>query len=188
MEPSSTTHDPSTEEWRHAMPDYEVSSLGRFRRSTPEHGTQAGRIRALTVNSRGYRRAGVRIDGKYLNFQIAPLVAAAFIGPRPVGMEVNHINGIRTDNRVENLVEYVTRSENHKHAFRLGLHDVRGEKSPTAKLREMSVRVIRRLRGRLTQREIGRFFGVGPDAVWSVLKGRTWSHVHGGSRHSRTSS
>jgi hypothetical protein len=48
------------------------------------------------------------------------LVAHHFIGPRPHGMTINHKDGVKTNNRVENL-EYCTPSENSKHAFKLGL-------------------------------------------------------------------
>jgi hypothetical protein len=48
------------------------------------------------------------------------IVAAAFIGPCPDGLEINHKNGIKLDNRAENL-EYTTRSANMKHAYDSGL-------------------------------------------------------------------
>lgn len=44
------------------------------------------------------------------------------------GLQINHINGVKDDNRIENL-EAVTPSENLKHAYRIGLSDARGEKN-----------------------------------------------------------
>lgn len=46
-------------------------------------------------------------------------------GPIPEGLYINHINGIKTDNRIANL-ELVTTSENHKHAYRIGLRRADG--------------------------------------------------------------
>lgn len=52
--------------------------------------------------------------------EIQRLVAAAWFGPRKPGFEVNHINGVKNDNRICNL-EYVTHQENVTHALRMGL-------------------------------------------------------------------
>jgi len=49
-------------------------------------------------------------------------------GPIPDGMQINHINGIKHDNRIDNL-EVVTQSENTKHAYRIGLASAKGEKN-----------------------------------------------------------
>lgn len=101
------------EEWRW-IPDipYEASSFGRIRRN--------GRIITPGAVSTGYLRFTPCVDGTPKARYIHRAVALAFIGPCPEGQEINHKNGIKSDNRPENL-EYVTRLENVRHAHRIGL-------------------------------------------------------------------
>lgn len=115
---------------------YFVSNLGRVKISAgPSIKTGRGtRPRFLRIcyigNVKGYRN--VRIDGKMrLCHQ---LVALAFIGEKPTPEhQVNHKNGLKWDNRVENL-EWVTVSQNVKHAFDTGLHKgLRGIDRPESK-------------------------------------------------------
>ena len=63
----------------------------------------------------GYHRVGLFYLGKSHNKYVHRIVAEAFLGPSD-GREINHKNGNKTDNRVENL-EWVTRSENVKHNY-----------------------------------------------------------------------
>lgn len=63
----------------------------------------------------GYHRVGLYYHGKTHNRYVHRLVAETYLGPAN-GREINHKNGNKTDNRVENL-EWVTRSENVNHNY-----------------------------------------------------------------------
>jgi hypothetical protein len=81
------------------------------------------------------------------------LIAAAFLGEAN-GRDVNHRNGNKHDNSLRNL-EYLSRGENHCHAYRTGLRGPVGRK-----LADDQVRRIASLKGLATQEDIARQFGV----------------------------
>lgn len=123
---------------------------------------------------RGY--ATVEI-GHGKRYTVHRLVAAAFLGARPAGMQINHKNGIKSDNRLENL-EYCTQSENMKHAFATGLQSNQGERHSQAKLTEDKVMQIRKLLGLgFKQTEIAELMGVTQPAISLVKTGNRWTHV-----------
>lgn len=102
------------------------------------------------------------------------IVADAFLGPIPNGLEVNHINGVKSDNRPENL-EYVTKSENAKHAHKTKLATNKGINNPRAKLNREAVEEIKRLRLEgLTFVSIAKMFGVAPETVSMAYRNKTW--------------
>lgn len=109
------------EEWRGCCDGfYEVSDRGRVRRAKPGPGTYAGRLRALCANIDGYYKISMFAGHVRVTTTVHQLVATAFIGPCPVGLQVNHIDGNKTNNNVSNL-EYVSGIENAHHAMRTGL-------------------------------------------------------------------
>ena len=157
--------------------DYAVSTLGRVRRLTKGRSTWPGRILKPARNRGGYLRVSLRGGGKHVTRHVHRLMASAFLWPRE-GLEVNHKNGDKTDNRLANL-ELVTRSENILHSYRTGLRVCpAGEKHYRAKLSEDSVREIRTLRlAGHSQKAIGKKMGVTQGCIGPVLSGKTWKHV-----------
>ena len=93
---------------------YLVSNLGRVF-STPKT-THCGHVMKQNTNWAGYKTVCLSKEGVKKFFSVHRLVSIAFIDNVKNKKEVNHINGIRSDNRLSNL-EWVTRSENEKHAF-----------------------------------------------------------------------
>lgn len=113
-----------TEEWKDVVgfEMYEVSSLGKIRNK------ETGYIKTPGVGKRGYPVVSMRRDGKMYLKTVHRIVANAFI-PNPEDKpEVNHINGDKTDYRIENL-EWTTTKENNAHARRTGLHKSDGDKA-----------------------------------------------------------
>lgn len=110
---------------------YEVSTDGRVRsmnRVTPtglRHNTtmvKKGKILKLALKRNGYLAFTATIESKAQTKSVHRVLAEAFI-PNPENKpETNHINAIRTDNRVENL-EWVTHKENMEHASKIGNKD-----------------------------------------------------------------
>jgi hypothetical protein len=169
-----------TEEWRHIIDGYFVSTLGRVK--SPDTKFKKSRILKLIANNEGYLNVGIGLGENHATHRVNRLVAIAFI-PNPGNKpEVGHI-GVdsegridKSDNRACSLV-WMTGEENRTHAIESGLHGV-GEQNATAKLTDASVRIIK---GLIAAGEhipdIAREFGVHRGAIYQIQKGRTWQHI-----------
>jgi hypothetical protein len=104
-----------TEEWRPVVGHegwYEVSNLGRIRRTTPGPGTYPGRILKTGAGGTGYQPVRVEHEGKWTSGPVHRLVALAFLPPTTSERtEVDHKDGNKQNNRPDNL-EWVTHGEN----------------------------------------------------------------------------
>lgn len=92
-----------------------------------------GKQISFCSNQKGYKMSVLKFpDGNRRTITHHNVVAQAWFGPKPKGFEVDHINNIRHDNRVENL-RYVTRTENRIKSYREGFRNVKGERNANAK-------------------------------------------------------
>lgn len=148
----------------------EVSSLGRVR--ALKNG--AVRMQSPTVKSdSGY--VCVSLGRNRLRY-VHRLVLEAFIGPCPDGMQACHGNGIRSDNRLENL-RWDTSQANHDDKADHGTV-AKGSALPQAKLTEVGVAVIKdRLSKGDTQVSLASRFGVSKATINDISRNKTWSHV-----------
>lgn len=177
------------EEWmpvREFPNHYEVSNSGRVRRVQAYNQWQAGRERKprllhkyicywLSVQQRIYARYAHR------------LVADAFLGPIPPKMQINHKNGDKLDNRVENL-EIVTNSENRAHSYRvLGIKPNKAiETNVNAKLTWDKVGAIRKeyAAGGTSHTRLAAKHGVNRMTILRVLNNRCWREEDRPTNHS----
>jgi hypothetical protein len=160
---------------------YEVSNLGAVRSFVSRGRNQQRRVdpKLMRLSRRkkdGYLTVDMSAGGKRKKASVHCLAAAAFIGPRPMGLDVAHLNGNPADNRVGNLA-YVTRAENESHKVGHGTA-LNGEKSINAKLTELAVKWIRRMHSEgHAILDIALAFRVAESTVHSIVAGEAWTHV-----------
>lgn len=127
----------------------------------------------LRLSTFGY----VVVTIKHKEFMAHRMIWESVNGPIPEGLQINHINGIKTDNRIENL-ELVTPSQNTLHAYALRLTSAVGTRNGRAKLADADVISIRdRASKGETFVSISRDFPVSARTISDVVSRRIWSHV-----------
>lgn len=169
------------EEWRpvYEFPDYEVSSLARVRRVTPfpKQPNRKFGIMAISISVRGYCRAKFAAsDGTFVYRLVHNIMAKAFL-PNP-GMHTSacHNNGIKTDNRLENLRWDSVRGnvlDREKHGT-----ENSGERNGSAKLTAGQVLEIRKLRANgARSTSLAGTYGVSHQQILKICKGEKWKYL-----------
>lgn len=159
--------------------NFEIESLDRYK--TNQKGNKIfikGIILKQFLDNWGYKQVYLYKNGKKKTIKVHRIIAEAFI-PNPEHKEtVNHINGIKTDNRIENL-EWCTNKENFNHAIKNGLVVHYGENNKLAKLTDNKVREIFKLRkSGMTHINISKIFGVSRPVISNILARKYWKHVN----------
>ena len=173
-----------TEEWRDIEGyegRYQISTYGRVKtinRYKTDGRYQKERLRISEVDRRGYEFVLLFDGDKYHRFSVHVLVANAFI-PNPKGKpQVNHIDGNKLNNNVENL-EWATASENQIHALKMGLsHPARGFDKPNTVLSEKDVIDIREYRKNgMTLNEIASMYNISFGYVSRIARGERRAYI-----------
>ena len=165
---------------------YEVSDMGRVKSLDRVVKTKNGRekrlkglVLAAVYGERGRRQVTLSKDSRSRTLLVAPLVAAAFIGPRPEGYFVAHGPLGNSSNAVQNL-SYKTPTGNALDRWRDGTIFI-GEDNPMAKLTVPMVRFARRAikEERISKTELARIWGVSRRAIANAVSGHTWGWIEG---------
>ena len=136
-------------------------------------------------NSNGYLRVSMNLTGKQKEYFVHRLVAAHFVENPNNFPVVNHKDGNKHNNHYSNL-EWVTSSENNKHAFatKLKIPTVhRGEEHAMHKLTQADVDYIKTVHRPWHKvygsKQLARQFGVRPQTITDIVHERSWKHLAG---------
>lgn len=161
---------------------YEASSLGQIRvrpriivknhsrTGKPVEHSYPGKVLLQTNDWLGYPRVTLGVDGKTIGVAVHRLVAKAFHGEPAEGLIVCHNNGVKTDNRPNNLRWDTHKSNNEDRRKHKTLPT--GEKHPMAKLKQVDIDSIRS-RG-LHYTDIMREYGMSRTQSYRIATGRSW--------------
>jgi hypothetical protein len=170
------------EEWKDIseFKEYEVSNFGRvrgkdrFRKGKNGLCFLKGKELKQVINKRGYPEVRFRKNGTHIRV-VHRLVAKAFIPNLENKPQVNHVDGNKLNNRVDNL-GWMNNSENQKHAYFLGLQpDKCGERNGRAKLTNEKVTSLKELYNLgKSAREVSEIMNISLYTVRQIISGTTW--------------
>lgn len=162
-------------EWENC---YAVSNMGRVKSLRFKNGTFPGRILRAGKKRNGYVAHNLRNGKRNVHISVHRLVASAFLFPVEGKSTINHKNGIKTDNRADNL-EWVSPKENTAHSIHVLGKSHKGEASGMAKMTDALVIQLREMYAE-TEFGYGRLatmFDINRITVRDIVKRRTWRHI-----------
>lgn len=161
---------------------YQISSKGRVKRLAGKCLARAGKFRSVSErilnpfpNKTRYNYLYVNLNSNGIKqFRVHRLVAIHFI-PNPDNLkEVNHIDGDKNNNTVENL-EWCTNLENIRHSFKIGTHIVRkGDDAPNSKLTKKEVEEIREKLKNRTGRSVAKEYNMSEGMISLIKNKKYW--------------
>ncbi len=177
-----------SEEWR-PIPGfegiYEASNLGRIKRlrRVLVHNYGGDRILkeklpAFRISGNGYYRIRLTFNKQKTFHFVHRLIAAAFMPCNDPSKQINHKDCNKFNNCIDNL-EWVSGSENMKHAYRNGRISKLGELNSCAKLNIESIQRIRiMILNGMNNRQIADCFDVGRSTISLIRNKKLWGHVN----------
>lgn len=155
--------------------DVEISRCGKVKGTSSYH--TAKKFKTNYIDKDGYLRVWVKTSFGRKFIPVHRIVAMTFVKGFALKKVVNHKDGDRKNNYYKNL-EWITASENERHARNVLGKKCLGEKASRSKLKTQDIIAIRRLRELgLRYSDIASTFPVSQSQIARVCKRKNWPHV-----------
>lgn len=157
---------------------YTISNFGKVKSIIRKWHQREHILKPIRGNC-GYLRFNISKNGIIKNLYLHHLVALNFIGQRPKGYQVNHKDGVKLNNCVSNL-EYITKSENAIHAYKLGLRKpTAGTANGMSNLSEKQIITIRNKykNKNITQKILAIEYKTTQSNISLIVRKENWKHI-----------